>query len=113
MKYDRSVKIKDHTIELEKIYDQRRKWLFASSIVFTSVILVIFGWDYIDSYENKKIWWVLISLGLLISVNWWYWTMRSLAILVRSIYAEYTILSEINTDIEELKEILKKEFKDL
>jgi hypothetical protein len=99
-------KIKDHTEELEKIYKQRRQWLYASSIVYTGVILLIFGWDYVDSLHNDKIWWVVISISLLISVNWWYWTMKSLATLVRSIYDEYEILNEVTDNIEELREVI-------
>jgi hypothetical protein len=112
MKYDKKLKIKDHTEELEKIYAQRRQWLFASSVVFTTIILVIFGWDYIDSCNDRRIWWVLISLGLLLSVNWWYWTMKSVSTLVRSIYSEYEILNEITSEIEELRIIIKDEFRD-
>lgn len=106
MKYDKKLKIKDHTEELEKIYAQRRQWLFASSVVFTTIILVIFGWDYIDSCNDRRIWWVLISLGLLLSVNWWYWTMKSVSTLVRSIYSEYEILNEITAEIEQVRIII-------
>ena len=68
---------------------------------------------FLDSYNNKTIWWVFISLGLLVSINWWYWTMRSIATLLRSIYTEYTILNEITVDIEELKDVMRNEFRKL
>ena len=99
-------KIADHTQELEKIYKQRRQWLYASSIVYTGIIILIFGWNYLDSLHNNQIWWVVISLSLLISVNWWYWTMESLTILIRSIYDEYQILNEVTLNIKELKTLM-------
>jgi len=107
MKHDKFSKLKDHTDALEKIYQQRRLWLYASSVVFTAIILVIFSWDVIDTQFPKSIWWVLISIGLLVSVNWWYWTMKSLTTLVRSMHAEYEILNEVTTDIAHVKIIIK------
>lgn len=112
MIYHARKRIKDHTAELEKIYKQRQRWLLISSIVVTSVILVIFGSSFIDSYNNKHIWWIIVSLGLILSMNWWYWTMKSVSALVRSIYAEYEILNEITSEIEELRVIIKNDFSD-
>lgn len=111
MKHGTSSKIKDHTDALEKIYRQRRMWLYASSIVYTSIILVIFSWDYLIKYASNELWWVAISLGLIVSVNWWYWTMKSIAEIVRSMYAEYEILNEITIEISEIKTIVNKKSK--
>jgi hypothetical protein len=75
--------------------------------VYTAVIFLIFGWNYLDAMHDSKIWWVVISLSLLISVNWWYWTMKSLSELASSIDSEYKILSDITDSIEQVKIILK------
>lgn len=107
MKIDYKSKIKDHTDALEKIYKQRRIWLFSSSIVYTAIIFVIFSWNYLVEYAPDKVWWAMISVGLILSINWWYWTMRSLTTLVRSIYYEYEMLSEITEDIDHVKIILQ------
>lgn len=107
MKLDPETTIKEHTAVLEKIYKQRRHWLYASSIVYTAIILTIFSWDYLTTCTTHKVWWVLISLGLLVSVNWWYWTMRSIASVVRSVYSEYEILNEITTELRDIKEEVK------
>lgn len=104
--------IADHTAKLEQIYKQRRQWLYASSVVYTVIILTVFSWDYLTTHASEKVWWAAISLGLLVSVNWWYWTMKSIAELVRSMYAEYEILTTINIDINELKEIIRQEDRD-
>jgi hypothetical protein len=100
-------KIKDHTENLEKIYKQRRIWLYASSIVYSGIILIIFGWDFIIEHTDRTLWRAVISFGLLISVNWWYWTMQSISTLVRSMHDEYSILTEVTTDIKQVKVILQ------
>lgn len=106
MRPDTANKLKEHAVDLEIIYKQRRRWLYASSIVYSSVIILIVGWDYLDSVHNNHIWWAVISLSMLISVNWWYWTMKSLSTLVRSVYSEYEILNEVTEDIEYVKILL-------
>lgn len=105
---ERNVKIKEHTEKLEKIYKERRMWLYASSIVYTAIILIIFGWDFLIKHSNQTVWWSVISIGLLISVNWWYWTMKSIGELVRSIYTEYEMLNDISEDIETFRCVLKR-----
>lgn len=106
---NQNTRIIDHTKDLEKIYNQRRWWLYASSIVYTGLIFTIFGWDYLVKCASDRVWWVLISIALLISINWWYWTMRTIRNLIVSMYNEYHILNEINTDIAELKIILNNQ----
>ncbi len=114
MKVDAKVNLDAHTAELQKIYDQRRVWLFVSSVVYISIIIGIAGWEYIDLHSNKKIFWVVVSLGLLISINWWYWTMHSIGKILRNMHNEYQILLEITDDIEKVKVIMecKKTSKD-
>lgn len=99
-------RIADHTKELEKIYSQRRKWLYVSSIVYTAIIFAIFGWDYLTQHISSRIWWVLISLSLLVSINWWFWTMKSIRTLVYSMYLEYQLLHELHSEIDELKVVI-------
>jgi len=108
MKTDYNNKIKDHTATLEKIYKQRRIWLYSSSLVYTCSIVVIFSWDYLVTYAPNKIWWVMIAIGVILSINWWYWTMKSIAEVVRGIYSEYEILTEITSDIEDIRTLLKE-----
>lgn len=109
MKIDPKVAIKDYTNELDIMYAQRRKWLFFSSLVFTFILGLIVSWQYLESLDNAVIWWGVISGSLILSVNWWYWTMHSIGKLLRSIYAEYQLLNDIIIDISEIKEIIKVE----
>lgn len=88
---------------LEKIYQQRRTWLYASSAVFFGIICLIFSWNLLDNLHNKSIWWVIVSLMLLVSINWWYWTIRVLKILLDQRTAEITIINELLNDIHDVK----------
>lgn len=99
--------ITQHQKDIERLNYQRRWWLYASSIVFSGIIGIIFGWDWISGLDSKPIWWVIVSLMLLISVNWWYWTMRVIRILIRYQEVEYALLQEILHDVNYFKQNLK------
>ena len=103
---DNTRKIKDHTDELEVIYRQRRLWLYASSLVVTAVIGIIVSWFYLSRLNNDLIWWGIISVSLIVSVNWWYWTVSAIGKIVRAVHSEYQILNEITLDLEHIKIIV-------
>jgi small-conductance mechanosensitive channel len=105
-KLNRLFKLNDK--HLERINQQRRRWLYASSIVFTGIIFLIFGWDWLDHFHNENIWWVVVSLALIISINWWYWTMRVVYKMLQHQKIEFTIIKELVSDIKEVKEEITK-----
>ena len=43
--------------------------------------------------------------SLILSINWWYWTMSIIRTLINDLYLEYSLLSEI---IDEVSEIVKE-----
>ncbi len=96
-----------HEQDLEELNAQRRKWLYASSIVLTGIVFLIFSWDWIETLHNKSIWWVIISLMLLISVNWWYWTMRVVAKFLSQQKVSLVLIQELADDIKEIKNEVK------
>jgi hypothetical protein len=98
--------IQEHTVELEIIYHQRRMWLYASSLVVAAVIGIIASWFYLSSLNSNLIWWGIISVSLIVSVNWWYWTVSALGKIVRAVHNEYQILNDISTDLEHVKIIV-------
>lgn len=95
--------IEENDQDLEAINQQRRTWLYASSAVITAIVLLIAGWEWIDQFHSKSVWWVVVSFMLVIAVNWWYWTMRVMLRLIRHQKMEFHIISELVHDIKELK----------
>jgi hypothetical protein len=99
-------KITDHTDDLELIYHQRRVWLYASGAVVVAVIGIIVSWFYLSSFNNNLIWWGIISISLIISVSWWYWTMSAMGNLVRAVHTEYQLLNELSVNLEHVRIII-------
>lgn len=106
--------LKKHAEDLDRINNQRRLWLYASSIVLIGIIFIIFGWNWIDNYHSMGIWWIVISSILVISVNWWYWTMRVIRILLQHQQVEYDllkcILNDVNMAKDDIKFLAQKDF---
>jgi len=92
--------------DLNEINNQRRYWLLASSVVFISIVILIFSWDWITNTRQQSLWWVFISILLIVSVNWWYWTMQSLTTLINRTKDEFTILSDVVDELADVKVIL-------
>jgi len=100
--------IKENQQELNKLNDQRRNWLWASSVVLWAIILIIFSWDWLDNLGSKSVWWVIVSCMLIISVNWWYWSMRVVRKLIHHQHVEYGILRLILIDLRKLRRDIKQ-----
>ena len=99
-------KLKQQAKDLTLIDGYRKAWLALSSLVVATVLGIIFGWNYI---VGQKLAWVASSCGLLISMVWWYWTMRLIRYLIHYKITESHILEEIIVEIKEIKqEIVKK-----
>ena len=98
-----------HQSDLDRINNQRRVWLYASSVVVCCIVFLIFGWDWLSNLNSKKVWWLIVSLMLVISVNWWYWTMRVIKIILKYQSIEYDLLQSIMYDIDELRVVLKSQ----
>lgn len=93
--------------ELDKLNDQRRAWLWASSVVFWAIIIIIFAWEWIDGLNSKAVWWFIVSCMLLLSINWWYWTMRIIRKLISHQNHEYNILKSILRDLAKIKQDIR------
>ena len=86
--------------DLTNFNHERKLWLMLSFFVVASIAGIIFGWNII--YQNK-LEWALGSLGCVVSVGWWYWTMRVIRHLIRHKSEEYQILSDIIIEIRSIK----------
>jgi hypothetical protein len=103
-----TILIEKHTQEIIKINLQRRRWLVASSVVFVCVVLLIFGWDWLTGLHEKSIWWVIVSLMLIVCMNWWYWTMKVIYHLLEHQSNAYVIIADLLNDIKALKKQLSE-----
>lgn len=94
-----------HIEELKKIDSHRKVWMFLSAFVVATVIGIIFRWDYV---MQSKFVWLVSSLGLTISMVWWYWTMRLVRYIVHYKSTEAIILQELIDEIRFIKtEVMK------
>ena len=92
-----------HEKDINRISNQRRLWSYASSVVVCVLIFLIFGWDWLSTLTSKKLWWVIVSLMIIISINWWYWTMRVIRIILKYQHIEYDLLKSILYDVQTIR----------
>jgi hypothetical protein len=97
-------RLQKHLAHLREIDSERKYWLGISVFVVITIIGVVFNWDYV---VNDKIAWLVVTLGLTITVVWWYWTMKIVRHLLESKNDEYEILNEVVCTIKEIKEDVK------
>jgi len=88
---------------INRLKNQRKIWLISSLVFAISAILIIIFSENIAKFYSSNLWWAVSALTLIISVNWWYWTIS----LIRDVLDHQTnvikILSEITTDVKEIK----------
>jgi hypothetical protein len=102
-------------VELEKVRDdiniandQRRRWLYFSSLVFVGVLAYIIGWHWIHQLDNPWLEWSLIAVGLVITVNWWYWTMSVIRKNLQHQNKIVGVLEEVVSDVKEVKQNIQE-----
>lgn len=100
--------VQQHAEELDKINQQRRTWLYASSVVVLATVFLIFGWDWLGEFHSKSVWWLTASVILILSVNWWYWTMRVVLRLLHHQKTEFHIISELVVELKEIRKDIKQ-----
>lgn len=91
---------------LKKLNSERKVWLAFSSVVCLCILFLIFDWNCIQTLHLRA---YVIAGGLMLSVAWWYWTMRLIRIILSHREEEFKILQEIVDDIK----IIKKDITDL
>ena len=103
------IKIKKHIEELHIIDSQRKGWLVLSAFVASGLLGIIFGWNAVQQYHLV---WLVVSGGLIVSMIWWYWTMRLINHLIHYKVTESEILSDIVEDIRTIKNEVRKSYTD-
>lgn len=90
-----------HLEELRIFERQRLMWLRLSGFVFFTVVLIIADYLWVG---QKDLYWPLFPIGLVLTVTWWYWTMKIIRSLIRYRETELEIMKELLTDIKEVKQ---------
>lgn len=94
-----------HKRELSKINNKRMVWLMLSSVIFVLTIPLIFSWDLL---ENKNIWWIIVSSMLIVTINWLFWTIKTITIILNHQQEETVIIKELIAELRELKKTIKQ-----
>jgi len=100
-------KILTHIEKLHIIDNERKGWLLLSSFVAAGVLGIVFGWS---SVQESHLIWLVVTSGLVLSVVWWYWTMRLVRHMLDFKREESEILMGI---VKEIRYIKNKVIKDL
>ena len=95
--------IKQHSKEMDQINRQRRLWLYASLYVFTGIAMLMIGWEWLTNLHSDYVWTGIVMLMLVISINWWYWTMGMVRKLLNHQRLELELISELTHDIRSIK----------
>jgi ABC-type bacteriocin/lantibiotic exporter with double-glycine peptidase domain len=98
-------KLNTHLQHLQAFNNQRRAWLVLSFFVVLVVTKIIYEWSAVQSYHLV---WTVVTIGLSISVVWWYWAMRLIRQLIEHRKDESEILYDIVESIRDIKEEVKK-----
>jgi len=98
-------KISRHLQHLKLFDNQRRAWLFLSALVVAAVFKIIFSWN---SLNENHFMWIAVSLGLMVSITWWYWTMKLIRDLIQQRREEGEILVDIVHHIRDVQNEVRK-----
>ncbi len=92
----------DQIIEIE---NHRKKWMLLGAFIFSFALWIIVGWE---NLKEKDFIWILVSLGLIVGIAWWYWTMNVIKKLLNYRSEEALILKELQIEIKEMRQDLQK-----
>jgi hypothetical protein len=90
-------------LSINEINDRRRRWLYASSLVFFTLVVTIFKWPSISDIHEPSIWWVVVAVLLVVSVNWWYWTLHVINTLLENQRSQIEVLKVIIDNLHEIE----------
>jgi hypothetical protein len=99
--------LENHLEEIKKINAQRKAWLVLSVLGYISAGAVIFDATRLDELH---ILWAVISLGIMLSVVWWYWTMSIINKVLTHRTNEIAVLIDLYDEVKSIKkDIFKKD----
>lgn len=90
--------------KLEKFNKDRLTWIRLSVLVLCSIFLLIIDWTVL---RTLNLHWIFVSAGLIMSVVWWYWTMKLIRELIDQKITEVELLYDLIADIKGIKQDVK------
>ena len=94
-----------HLEEIRNINTQRKLWLVLSSLAFIATGAVIFD---AKRLEELHILWTITSIGIILAVVWWYWTMNIINRVLTHRRDEITVLIDLCNEVNFIKEDIRK-----
>lgn len=97
-----------HEKDLEILNTRRFMWTWSSLLTIICTIVLTFAWEWLDSIKTASIWWFISSIMIIVAINWWYWTIRIIRIVINHQRIEYELIKSILHDIRSLKHDIKE-----
>lgn len=91
--------------ELKTLEVHHKAWMIFSMVIVLIIGLLVFD---LNELRQAGLLWPISVFGILISVAWWYWSMRLIKILMRHRKEETEVLIDIFETIKDMKEDLRK-----
>lgn len=91
--------------EFNNLNNERVCWIRLSIFVVIVFLLILISWNFI--FESRTIY-ILFASGILVSIIWWYWTMRLIKKIIRFKILESEVLEEIVVSLREIKKDIRK-----
>ena len=97
--------LNQHQEEIKKINTQRKLWLVLSAVSFIVTGAIIFD---ANRLEELHLLWVISSLGIVLAVVWWYWTMNIINRVLTHRHDEIAVLIDLCNEVNFIKEDIRK-----
>lgn len=97
--------LEQHVNEIKKLDQSRMLWLHLSSYIVISILIFLANWIFLD---NNVVYLIVTASGLILTITWWYWTMKMIRQLLNHRITEAKILKAIIHDIRDVKKEIKK-----
>jgi len=91
--------------DLARFNKERKFWLLVSGFITAAAVAISLECNEILT-SHTTTW--LVVVGLIISVIWWYWTMKIVKTILQHRYQEVEILHDLIVDIKEIKTEVSK-----
>jgi membrane protein YdbS with pleckstrin-like domain len=98
-------KIVNNLTDLNNLNKERIFWLRISAFVSIAVLVTIFNWQFLI---QSDLIWLVVSVGLITTVIWWFWTMMIIRKLITFKIAETELLKDIVNNVQYVREKLQK-----